>query len=74
VEQPPRDFDGAWKWALEQYFAPFLELFFPDIHRAIDWQQPIAFLDTELQQIVPKDQVGKQRADTLVQVVHRKRC
>lgn len=68
MEQPASDFDGAWKYALEQYFAPFLELFFPDAFAAIDWSEPIAFRDTELQQIAPEDQEGKQRVDKLVQV------
>ncbi|GAB4426111.1 MAG: DUF4351 domain-containing protein [Chloroflexi bacterium OHK40] len=68
MEQPASDFDGAWKYALEQYFAPFLELFFPDAFAAIDWSEPVAFRDTELQQIAPEDQEGKQRVDKLVQV------
>jgi len=68
MEQPPSDFDGAWKYALEQYFAPFLELFFPAAHAAIDWSQPVVFRDTELQQIAPEDQEGKQRVDKLVRV------
>lgn len=68
MEQPPSDYDGAWKYALEQYFAPFLELFFPDAFAAIDWSEPIAFRDTELQQIAPEDQAGKQRVDKLVRV------
>jgi hypothetical protein len=38
VEQPPSDFDGAWKYALEQYFPAFVELFFPLAYQAIDWQ------------------------------------
>lgn len=71
MEQPASDFDGAWKYALEQYFGPFLELFFPVAYGAIDWSQPIAFRNTELQQIAPDDQAGKQRADTLVQVRRR---
>ncbi len=62
---------GAWKYALEQFFAPFLALFFPKAHAAIDWNQPITFRDTELQQIAPEDQAGKQRADKLVQVQRR---
>lgn len=28
MERPPSDFDDAWKYALEPYFAPFLALFF----------------------------------------------
>lgn len=68
MEQPTSDFDGAWKYALEQYFAPFLALFFPAAHAAIDWSQPVAFRDTELQQVAPEDQAGKQRVDKLAQV------
>jgi hypothetical protein len=71
MEQPASDYDGAWKYALEQYFAPFLEFFFPQAFAAIDWSQPVAFRNTELQQIAPDDQAGKQRADTLVQVQRR---
>jgi len=66
MEQPPSDFDGAWKYALEQYFAPFLALFFPEAHAAINWGQPITFRDNELHQIAPEDQAGKQRVDKLV--------
>jgi len=68
MEQPSSDYDGAWKYALDQYFAPFLALFFPDAFVAIDWSEPIAFRDTELQQIAPEDQAGKQRVDKLVRV------
>lgn len=71
MEQPPSDFDGAWKEALEQHFASFLALFFPPAHAAIDWSQPISFRDTELQQIAPDDQAGKQRVDKLVRVRRR---
>jgi hypothetical protein len=71
MEQPPSDYDGAWKEALEQYFAPFLELFFPAAFAAIDWSQPVTFRDTDLQQIAPEDQQGKGRVDKLVQVVRR---
>ena len=62
------DFDGAWKFALEQFFPDFLAFFFPEAFTAIDWRSPISFRPTELQQIAPDDQQGKQRADTLVAV------
>jgi predicted transposase YdaD len=71
MEQPASDFDGAWKYALEQYFAAFLELFFPEAFAAIDWQKPVIYQDTELQQIAPEDQTGKQRADKLIKVQRR---
>jgi hypothetical protein len=71
MEQPLSDYDGAWKEALGQYFAPFLELFFPAAFAAIDWSQPVTFRDTDLQQSAPEDQQGKGRVDKLVQVVRR---
>jgi hypothetical protein len=71
MKQPSSDFDGAWKYALEQYFAPFLEFFFPHVHAAIDWSQPVTFKDTDLQQIAPEDPQGKQRVDKLVEVTRR---
>ena len=39
---PTADFDGAWKYALEQCFPDFLALFFPDAYQAIDWNVPIS--------------------------------
>ncbi|MCG8351164.1 MAG: DUF4351 domain-containing protein [Chloroflexales bacterium] len=71
MDLPPSDFDGAWKYALEQFFAPFLELFFPKAYAAIDWTQPVTFRETELQQIAPEDQAGQQRVDKLVRVRRR---
>ena len=65
------DFDGAWKYALEMYFEPFLALFFTKAHAAIDWSQPFVFRDAELQQLAPEDQAGKKRVDKLVQVQRR---
>jgi hypothetical protein len=70
MEQPASDFDGAWKYALEQYFDAFLAFFFPVAAAAIDWNAPVVFRDTELQQLAPEDQAGKQRVDRLVEV-HR---
>ncbi|PDW01940.1 hypothetical protein [Candidatus Viridilinea mediisalina] len=29
MTMPPADFDGAWKYALEHYFPPFVAFFFP---------------------------------------------
>jgi hypothetical protein len=71
VATPPSDFDGAWKYALEQHFPAFLALFFPVAHTGIDWQQPVVVRDTELQQLAPEDQAGKQRVDWLVEVRRR---
>lgn len=44
---PTADYDGAWKKAFERYFQPLVELCFSDVAKAIDWSQPIEFLNTE---------------------------
>lgn len=62
------DHDSPWKEALEYYFQDFLELLFPEIAQAINWQQPPEFLDKELQKIVKQAPEGRQYADKLVKV------
>ncbi len=62
------DYDGAWKEALEEYFAEFTALLFPAIHAEIDWTRGYKFLDKELQQISPESEIGQRRADALVRV------
>ncbi|MBP1467528.1 hypothetical protein EYB53_017580, partial [Candidatus Chloroploca sp. M-50] len=68
MELPPADFDGAWKYALDHYVAPLLELLFPEVWRTVDWQHPVIFRDTELHQLDPDLSRGKHRIDKLVQV------
>ena len=65
------DYDGAWKEALEHYLQPFLVLCFPAVANGIDWNQPVEFLDQELQQVVRDADLGKQRTDKLVKVRRR---
>jgi hypothetical protein len=65
------DFDSPWKEALEVYFEAFLALFLPDIHADIDWSRGYAFLDKELQKIVPKAARGRLYVDKLVKVWRR---
>jgi hypothetical protein len=65
------DYDSPWKEALEIYFQAFLLLFFPDIHADIDWARGHAFLDKELQKIVPKAARGRLYVDKLVKVWRR---
>jgi hypothetical protein len=69
MDIPASDYDGAWKEALERSFEPFLAFFFPQVQRAIDWSRPPEFRDTELQQIAPEQQRGKQHVDKLVRVL-----
>ncbi len=64
-------YDSPWKEALELYFEPFMEFFFPQAHREIDWQRGYTFLDKEFQQIVKESKVGKLFVDKLVKVWRR---
>jgi hypothetical protein len=62
------DFDSPWKEALDFFFEPFLELFFPKAHADIDWSQPYKSLDKELQQIAPDSDAGRRYVDKLFEV------
>ena len=68
MSDPAAEFDGPWKEALDLYFRDFVELFFPDIAREIDWTQPVEPLDKELQQLTPDAAVGRGVVDKLVKV------
>ncbi|TBV04168.1 hypothetical protein [Stutzerimonas kirkiae] len=62
------DLDSPWKEALEVFFQPFLQLLFPDIEALIDWRQPVAFLDKELQKIAGAAEGGRRYVDKLARV------
>ena len=62
------DRDGAWKEALRRHLRQFLFILFPNVHRAIDWTQPVVFLDKELRAVARKAKLGKRHADVFVQV------
>jgi hypothetical protein len=64
----PPDYDSAWKKVIESHFEPFLEFFFPDIHKDIDFSKSPEILSNELVRIVPSGKVGKRRVDVLVKV------
>lgn len=42
------NFDGAWKTALQTWLRECLHLFWPHLHRAVDWRYAPVFLDKEL--------------------------
>ena len=44
----PDDYDSPWKEAVESYFPEFIEFYFPDASRQIDWACGYQFLDQEL--------------------------
>jgi len=56
---------------LEFYLPALIELLFGDVAALVDWSKPVAFLDSELQAIVPDSETGDLRADKLVQVTRR---
>ncbi len=62
------DYDSPWKEAVERYFADFLHFYFPVAHAAIDWSQPITFLEQELREVVRDAELGKRFVDKLVKV------
>ncbi|MBN8449598.1 MAG: DUF4351 domain-containing protein [Candidatus Accumulibacter sp.] len=62
------DYDTPWKDAVTRYFPEFIEFYFPDAHRQIDWNGGYTFLDQELAQIVKDAELGKRLLDKLVQV------
>ncbi len=60
--------DSAWKDVLDALFPEFMQFFFPDIHRDIDWQKGFQFLDKELQKLIKDSKTGKRFVDKLVKV------
>jgi hypothetical protein len=68
VQAGSDEFDSPWKEALERFFAEFIELFFPQAHREIDWSRGYDFLDQELQAVVRDAELGRRWADRLVRV------
>jgi hypothetical protein len=68
MNEPNANYDEPWKEALGDYFEPFLEFFFPQVHGLIDWSQPPKSLDKELQQITASSDSGLRFADKLFQV------
>ncbi len=69
--EPPAEYDTTWKEALGQYFQPFLELVFPQVHELVDWTKPPQSLDKELEQILQDSESGLRIADKLFQVWQR---
>jgi predicted transposase YdaD len=67
-EHPYADYDSPWKEILEQFFPEFMAFYFPEAHRAIDWDQGYEFLDKELQQVVREAETGRRQVDKLVRV------
>ena len=62
------ELDSPWKDILELYFEAFVQFFFPQLHKLIDWSRGYEFMDKELQKVL-KDAKTKQRfTDKLAKV------
>ena len=59
------DYDSPWKEAVEHVFPEFIDFYFPDASRQIDWARGHTFLDKELQQIVRDAELGRRHVDKL---------
>jgi hypothetical protein len=68
VSDPAAEFDGPWKEALDLYFRHFIELFFPQIDRDVDWERELDWQDKELPKISPTATTGPGIVDKLVKV------
>jgi hypothetical protein len=61
-------FDEAWKQIIERFFPQFMRFFVPELHEAIDFQQPVTFLDKEMEQLGQQALTGAKVVDKLAQV------
>jgi hypothetical protein len=71
MTNPATEFDSPWKEIVQSYFPEFIQFFFPQVYREIDWNQGFEFLDQELQQVVRDAELGKRLVDKLVKVYRR---
>ena len=62
------DLDTPWKDAVEHAFPEFIDFYFPDASRQIDWTRGYTFLDKELQKIARDGELGRRYVDKLVRV------
>lgn len=62
------EYDSAWKDIIEEHLEPFLDFFFSDIHKDIDFSRNPEILSKELRKIIPGSKTGKRYADILIKV------
>ena len=55
--------DTGWKRLITKHFESFLEFFYSDIHKDIDFGKGYEFLDKELQALIPESKTGERTAD-----------
>lgn len=62
------DNDGAWKEILGTHLKDFVEFFWPEAYKDIDWSKKYEFLEQEFLQISISDASGKRNLDKLCKV------
>ncbi|MDW8052623.1 MAG: hypothetical protein RMJ83_09125 [Armatimonadota bacterium] len=63
---PRRGFDEAWKYAMRTFFREGLQLLFPAVHDAIEWEHPVEFIDTEFYRLAPKVRAQRRQSADIV--------
>ena len=58
-------FDEAWKQIIERFLPEFLRFFVPEAYEVIDFQKPLTFLDTEMEQLAQQTLKGAKVVDKL---------
>jgi hypothetical protein len=66
MSEPSSDYDGAWKEALRSHLPQFVEKYFSAVHAAIDWSNPLEWLDKEVSQVLGKPHKRNREVDLLV--------
>jgi hypothetical protein len=66
-----RDFDTAWKRLLV-YIDQGLQIFWPQLHAAIDWEKQSTDLQQELLKVLPESDKGVKRVDKLISLYLKK--
>ena len=64
----PDDYDSPWKDVIQNAFPEFLDFYFPEVARRIEWACGYTFLETELRQVVQDAELGRRHADLLARV------
>ncbi len=64
----PDNYDSPWKEAIVSCLPDFVAFHFPNVHRQIDWTQPVEFLEQELRSVSPEHEPQSSFVDKLVRV------
>jgi hypothetical protein len=68
------DYDSGRKEVIEKYCIDFMLLYFPNMHKDIDFTKGFEFLDKEFNKIVKASKEKKRYADKLVKVYLKRSC